>query len=247
MVGDDILNGGAGDDDLDGSNGADVYIYGIGYGHDSVVDWGDPSEVDAIEFVGGILPSNIIIERPAEAPGDVRLVLDSNDSLTITNQFLYSWSEIEEFRFSDGTIWTASDIREKYLEQQKTSNDDVIDGFFGADNIEGSAGNDVLSGFEGSDLLAGQAGDDTLVGGDGDDTFAFGSGFGEDVVIDFTAGASSDDVIEFRDGLFSDYASVIAASQQIGSDVKITLDVSNSILLTNVAIANLHEDDFWFV
>jgi hypothetical protein len=42
-------------------------------------------------------------------------------------------------------------------------------------------------------------------------------------------------------------AAVQAASQQVGSDVQITVDASNSILLKNVTLANLHQDDFLFV
>ena len=52
------------------------------------------------------------------------------------------------------------------------------------------------------------------------------------------------DVIEFHDGLFASFAAVQAASHQVGSDVEIDFDASNSILLKNVALANLNQDDF---
>jgi Ca2+-binding RTX toxin-like protein len=106
----------------------------------------------------------------------------------------------------------------------------------------------VASGFvngnAGIDKIVGGSGDDTLTGGSGNDTFALKSGFGLDTVTDFTAGAASDDVIEIRDGLFANFAALQNASAQVGSDVVITLDASNTITLQNVTLANLHQDDF---
>jgi hypothetical protein len=51
-------------------------------------------------------------------------------------------------------------------------------------------------------------------------------------------------VIEIQDSLFADFAAVQAASQQVGSNVVITLDASNAITLQNVTLANLHQNDF---
>jgi len=45
---------------------------------------------------------------------------------------------------------------------------------------------------------------------------------------------------------FADFASVLAAATQIGDDTLITADANNSILLKNIAVANLHQDDFRF-
>jgi hypothetical protein len=55
-------------------------------------------------------------------------------------------------------------------------------------------------------------------------------------------------VIEIRaGGMFADFATLQAATQQMGSDVRITVDASNNILLKNVTLGNLHQDDFLFV
>ena len=51
-------------------------------------------------------------------------------------------------------------------------------------------------------------------------------------------------MIEIQDGLFADFAAVQSASAQVGSNVVITLDASNTITLQNVTLANLHQDDF---
>jgi hypothetical protein len=54
-------------------------------------------------------------------------------------------------------------------------------------------------------------------------------------------------VIRIEDSLFADFAAVQAASAQVGSNVVITLDASNTITLQNVTLANLHQDDFQLV
>ena len=43
--GDDILDGGTGNDWLYGGNGNDTYIFGKGYGNDTIEDWGGSSLV----------------------------------------------------------------------------------------------------------------------------------------------------------------------------------------------------------
>ena len=108
----------------------------------------------------------------------------------------------------------------------------------------GEAGNDDIWGNDGNDVLAGGGGNDFLAGGAGNDTFVFKAGFGQDTVADFTAGAASGDVIEIQDGLFADFAAVQAVSAQVGSDVVITVDASNTITLQNVTLATLNQNDF---
>jgi len=89
--------------------------------------------------------------------------------------------------------------------------------------------------------LDGGVGNDTLAGGAGNDTFVFHAGFGQDVITDFTIGS---DVIELDDGMFADFAAVQAAATGSGNNTIIALDASNTITLQNVALANLHQNDF---
>jgi hypothetical protein len=77
-----------------------------------------------------------------------------------------------------------------------------------------------------------------------DDTFVFRAGLGQNTVTDFTAGH---DVLEFRDGIFADAAVALAAASASGSDAIITIDATTSLLLQNVALANLHAGDFHIV
>ena len=115
------------------------------------------------------------------------------------------------------------------------------------DTITGTANSDMLSGMGGNDTLIGASGDDILSGGSGDDLFVFTPGFGHDIINDFQAGVGTEDVIEFNQALFADYAAVLAAAVEVSGDTVITFDASNSLVLKNVLLANLHADDFQFV
>ncbi|MEI9425139.1 hypothetical protein O7A70_28665 [Mesorhizobium sp. Cs1299R1N1] len=115
------------------------------------------------------------------------------------------------------------------------------------DTLLGNSSANSLFGGQGNDVIEGRGGQDVLSGGAGDDTFIFHVNFGPDTIVDFTAGAGSADVIEFADNVFDDFASVLASATQVGADTVITHDASNVLTLKNVALANLHQDDFQFI
>jgi hypothetical protein len=122
----------------------------------------------------------------------------------------------------------------------------VTDPVHYATKLIGTDGDDVINGTTGNDFFNGLGGDDVLNGGPGADSFMFMPGFGQDVVIGFTAGAAGDDIIEFR-GVFEDFAGVLAASRQVGTNVVIELDDDNGVALIDVALSSLNQDDFRFV
>ncbi|WP_279626400.1 calcium-binding protein, partial [Polycladidibacter hongkongensis] len=125
---------------------------------------------------------------------------------------------------------------------------DKLYGEAGNDTLEGGIGDDTLEGGSGADTIEGDQGKDVLSGDSGDDTFVFADqNFGTDKITDFTAGERSEDVIEFASGIFADYAAVISASEQQGSDTIIRYDEDNTILLQDVSLSDLHQDDFRFV
>ncbi len=111
----------------------------------------------------------------------------------------------------------------------------------GTDDIDGT-GNGL------DNILTGNSGANFLTGGDGSDTFVFAtSNGGHDTVADFAAGALSEDVIEFGSSVFADFASVLAAAADDGTDTTITIDADTSVLLQGILVADLHSDDFQFV
>lgn len=208
----DILDGKGGDDHLYGGYGSDIYKFGYGYGRDTVSDWDQfdptPNTVNAIEFNAEVQPGNVTFYRDGD---DLQVRLKGlEDQLLVENFFFSPYEgdsayanhagpylyEIEEFRFANGTIITAQQVRNVVL--AGTQGDDVIEGYAssdrlfgyaGRDDIKGNAGDDFLDGGEGNDYIEGGLGDDTLIGGGGIDNIAdikgsniVDPGTGDDVV-----------------------------------------------------------------
>jgi Ca2+-binding RTX toxin-like protein len=148
------------------------------------------------------------------------------------------------YQHSSGKVWVS-------LQNGAASYGDAQgDSFTNFENLTGSAFDDLLVGGVGVNVIAGGAGDD-LLAGDGfspatlsSDTFVFEAGFGNDIVGDFVAGQ---DRLQIDHAIFANFAAVQSHMQQIGNDVVITFDASNTITLWNVQAASLHASDFVFV
>jgi Ca2+-binding RTX toxin-like protein len=121
-----------------------------------------------------------------------------------------------------------------------------------ADTIEGDAADNAISGGGGSDRLTGNGGSDRLTGGSGIDSFVFDTGFGHDLITDFSPSTnrrSLHDVIEFSTSVFADWDHVLAATTDTDAGAVITLDADNSVTLAGVTKQSLidhHENDFVF-
>lgn len=124
-----------------------------------------------------------------------------------------------------------------------SANNDTLNGSQLEDTINGLGGADRLDGKVGADVLNGGAGNDTLTGGAGIDKFIFTGAFGKDVVTDF----EGKDLVQLDAAQFTGFAGVLSRSAQVGFDVVITLDASNSITLQNVALGTLNSGDFLFI
>ncbi len=119
----------------------------------------------------------------------------------------------------------------------------------GVENVNGTNYADTIIGDYSNNVLNGNGGNDTLFGGTGNDTFVFAKSggavdFGHDTIGDFAAGQ---DHLQIDHAIFGDFAAVQQHMQQVGNDVVITYDANNSITLHDVAMANLHANDFLFV
>lgn len=64
---------------------------------------------------------------------------------------------------------------------------DIVYGGLGNDLVYGGQGDDIVYGNQGRDTLHGGLGNDTLIGGEEADFFQFGSGDGNDIILDFNA------------------------------------------------------------
>jgi Ca2+-binding RTX toxin-like protein len=128
---------------------------------------------------------------------------------------------------------------------------------------DASVGHDTFSGVNaviGSDFadrITASGSNDTLTGGNGSDTFVFSSSTWSGswglqsqshTITDFNSGdAGGHDVIELQHTTFTDFASVQAASQQVGSDVVISLGTHDTLTLTGVDLHALTANDFHLV
>ena len=158
--GDDELTGGKGNDILSGGEGDDVYFYRAGDGDDRI------SESDEYGFDEIRLPDydvGDVTYALRAGPGSLDLVLrfaGERDRLIIENALADTGeNQVERLVFSDGTIWTPQDMRERAISDVNTAGDDNVYGFDGDEVFEASAGNDFISGAGGSDMYRYRSGD----------------------------------------------------------------------------------------
>jgi Ca2+-binding RTX toxin-like protein len=217
----EVFDGKGGNDYLHGGGGGDTYLFGAGSGNDTVAESSGDSGSDVIKLMD-LTSSDVLFSHSGN---DLLIQINATgETLKVENQFSGS-NGVEGIVFADGTAWDRSQI-------------DAASWF------RGTSGNDTISGTSGNDTIAGGQGNDTLSGAAGDDTFVFRASLGQDIVTDFTPGH---DVLEFRDGIFADAAAALAAASASGSHTIITIDATTTVLLQNVALANLHAADFHIV
>lgn len=250
-AGDDLISGGAGNDPLYGESGADTYVFGRGFGHDTISDYAENGvQRDTVRFLG-------------LAPTDIRVTADYADNLVFTIQDTgetlsvprngYGWGTngVGQYVFDDGTVWSHDDALRATV-AAATENDDTIHGSSAGDAITGGAGNDTLIGHGGNDVIDGGAGNDLLIGAtgwngiwengryrvernttpsifaNGSDTYLFGRGDGQDTVIDGDYTAGNSDTLRFKEGVAPEDVKFIRDGQDLvlairGTDDKVTL------------------------
>lgn len=99
--GDDILDGGTGDDYLCGGNGNDTYIFGKGYGNDTIEDWGGSSTVTFKDVSSDDVTVSNLWDSTLEMT-----VNSTGDKLTING---YKWNQGGyTFEFADGAAGTVN-------------------------------------------------------------------------------------------------------------------------------------------
>ena len=171
----DVLDGGAGNDHLSGGDDGDIYVFGVGYGTDTIRDqqqWILNDALDYLEFNPGLTRDDITLHREADSLDLMISINGTNDQVTVVGQFAASYNifgamwfdRIEAFEFNDGSYYNWEDVIKKIVADGKTDGDDAIYGFSYEDTLDGGIGNDFLS------------------GGNENDTYIFGVGYGHDVI-----------------------------------------------------------------
>ncbi|MEW6292453.1 MAG: calcium-binding protein [Pseudomonadota bacterium] len=200
LAGSDRLDGGSGDDYLEGWTGDDTFVFGRGYGRDTVNAYDSGAGTDVIELTEGIAEQDLSVWHVGD---DLMVrVKDTGDTLTVLDHFVEN-SSIDGLRFANGTYWDRAMLEARVTPVAATpfddnltlsAEDDIVDALAGNDYLYGRGGNDWLMGGDdhdylygeggndrlegggGVDRLDGGAGDDMLVGGKGDDTLIGGNG-----------------------------------------------------------------------
>jgi hypothetical protein len=112
--------------------------------------------------------------------------------------------------------------------------------------LDGFAGNETVQAGSAGDAIIGGAGD-ILYGGTGADTFAFYANFGQETLYGFDTSGPQADILQFNQNVFSDWAHLLGATSQQGSDLLISLDSSNSLLLKDVSLASFSSANARFI
>ncbi|MEM7683452.1 MAG: calcium-binding protein, partial [Pseudomonadota bacterium] len=185
----DRIDGGLGDDRLEGQSGNDVYIFESGYGTDTILDSGG---TERIEF-NGLQTGDIEFSRTALDL--IMTVTATGDQVILENQYVRDGRQqfaVEFFQFDDGEL-VFTDF-----------NPEDID-------LVGTNAGETITGSNFAEVLDSRSGNDLLQGGDGGDTYLFDVGYGEDIIVDTRVRASwldrkgifvpVDDVVVFGDDI----------------------------------------------
>jgi Ca2+-binding RTX toxin-like protein len=188
-----VLNGGGGDDFLDGRGGADALI-------------GGPGDHDTVSYATESLPVEVTLDGAANDGSTADLNTDSGlgDSVGTDVENVVGGSGDDTLGGSDAdNVITGG------------TGNDVVQGGGGNDTLVGGDGNDFLQGEAGNDTLQADAGNDVMDGGTGPDTF---SGGPDRDAVDYSNNTTS--VVSIPDGAANDGNNGGAEGDNVGADVE---------------------------
>ncbi len=228
----DVIEGGLGDDLLQGQGGNDRYIWQPGDGSDRIFDAGGGNDTVEIQGANAL---DFVISRTAT---DLILThVVTGEILTLQGQYNRANAQgnaVEFFQFADRTV-RFTDL-----------NPEDVD-------VVGTNASEVLRGSAFGETLDGRGGDDTLEGGSDGDTYLFDAGYGNDVIIDLQQRASwlgrkgtekeTTDKVVFGAGLHSSDA----LFAQVGDDLLISFNGFPDTLLIKNQFRSIQEEVESFV
>ena len=250
--GNDYLVGGTGNDYLDGGDGNDTYVYNLGDGLDTIVDYAASTACDTIRFGTGITAADLsycvegynlkIIIKGEETQGLILRDYFSNTALNSTS------ARNKIIEFADGSTINLNQIGLTLQQTARISatltnyddvvhmadvsknavstldGDDIVYGSSYADNISGGNGNDIIYGGAGDDTIRGENGNDYLVGGTGNDYLDGGDGVDTYV---YNLGDDLNTIVDYEGN------ETIQLGEQINRD-DLTFSQSGNNLLINI-------------
>jgi hypothetical protein len=111
--GNDLLDGGPGNDTLAGEAGSDTYLFRSGSGQDVIQEatgygaGGALTDTDTVWLGSHLTPQDIAVRRVGN--NLVFALINTPDTLTVSDYFTNPLNRIERIQFQDGTVWTEAD------------------------------------------------------------------------------------------------------------------------------------------
>jgi Ca2+-binding RTX toxin-like protein len=165
----DLIDGGAGNDRLEGKDGDDIYVFARGYGNDTIFDSPTPEGSYFPTTNDRILFQDLAVNDVEFSRTALDLIITirtTGERLVLENQYVREGGQkhaIEYFEFTDRTLVYTN---------------------YNPEDVErrGTAAGEILDGSSFGEVMDGREGNDTLRGGDGGDTYRFDVGYGQDVI-----------------------------------------------------------------
>ncbi len=175
--GDDRLTGGLGVDTLNDVSGNDTYVWTKGDGNDTIYDSNSgKTETDTL-LLTNVASTDVKLTRTNGSSDGKLEIVSTGAIITLTNQFYAAGATtygygVERIQFSDGVVWTKTDISAR-MELRGTAANDTLTGNAHDENFIGLAGNDSIDGGYGNDRIEGGLGADAINGSFGMDTASY--------------------------------------------------------------------------
>ncbi|CCI08162.1 beta strand repeat-containing protein [Microcystis aeruginosa] len=184
--GNDTIKGGAGVDSLIGGIGDDTFLANLNEAEFDTLQGG--SGIDTLQRTTDGGQGNLVLNQFLATNGIERVNLDAGGS----NRNIDGNASDNILDFSATTLLSGSVFGQGGNDTITATNASArtYNGDAGNDILNGGTQNDILNGGADNDTLVGGLGNDSLTGGIGNDTFRFASGFGNDVITDFSGGGA---------------------------------------------------------
>ena len=198
-----FFTGGKGNDVLDGSYGADTYIFAKGHGQDVITEYDtyQSGKQDTLRFTD-VNYNDVRFRR--ENDDLILFGYHGNDRITIRSFYNNDYYQIENFQFADRTL-SLAELKTIGMPLMGTHGDDEIQDWDSNAVIHGGDGNDRIYAHDGDDTLIGGKGNDVLDGSYGADTYIFAKGHGQDVISEYdTYQSGKQDTLRFTDVNYND-------------------------------------------
>ena len=186
LAGNDSITGGADEDCLFGGAGDDTFFANLSEAEFDNLQGGSGTDTLQRTTTGG--QGNLVLNQFLATNGIERVNLDAGGQ----NRGIDGNANGNVLDFSATTFLSngvnglgGDDTITATNASARTYNGDA-----GNDTLNGGTQNDILNGGADNDTLVGGLGNDSLTGGIGNDTFRFASGFGNDVITDFSGGGA---------------------------------------------------------